>query len=259
MEPSVRKAHDSDRWPPKDGPQPVGSLPKNSPRDVSARRLFEGYAFSSRDQTRHLGKLKARALMHTQETRLTHFPFFFPSDPSLKGWNLFVDGTQQPNFVFRIWSNRRCFQEQQQQCRAVQACDLSWKHRLRNAAIWYGYVLVPFFFFTKHVTNTHALLSNKQTFLGNQLNYCAEKRWLYVWASFPFILPEHATNMHALILWHTQGEYYTMLAHDSPSTQQYRTDHRSIFMYNCKLSSPFIPHHPQTLTHTYQLKQQQAM
>lgn len=29
------------------------------------------------------------------------------------------------------------------------------------------------------------------------------------------------------------GEYYTMLAHDSPSSQQYKTDHRSIFIYNC--------------------------
>lgn len=28
------------------------------------------------------------------------------------------------------------------------------------------------------------------------------------------------------------GEYYQMLAVDSPSTQQYRTDHRSIYMYN---------------------------
>lgn len=29
------------------------------------------------------------------------------------------------------------------------------------------------------------------------------------------------------------GEYYTMLAHDSPSSQQYKTDHRSIFIFNC--------------------------
>ena len=29
------------------------------------------------------------------------------------------------------------------------------------------------------------------------------------------------------------GEYYTMLSHDSPSSQQYKTDHRSIFIYNC--------------------------
>jgi hypothetical protein len=29
------------------------------------------------------------------------------------------------------------------------------------------------------------------------------------------------------------GEYYTMLAHDSPSSQQYKTDHRSIYIYNC--------------------------
>lgn len=28
------------------------------------------------------------------------------------------------------------------------------------------------------------------------------------------------------------GEYYTMLAHDSPSSQQYKTDHRAIFIYN---------------------------
>ena len=29
------------------------------------------------------------------------------------------------------------------------------------------------------------------------------------------------------------GEYYTMLSHDSPSSQEYKTDHRSIFIYNC--------------------------
>ena len=29
-----------------------------------------------------------------------------------------------------------------------------------------------------------------------------------------------------------QGEYYQMLAVDSPSTQQYRTEQRSIYMYN---------------------------
>lgn len=28
------------------------------------------------------------------------------------------------------------------------------------------------------------------------------------------------------------GEYYLMLAHDSPSSQQYKTDHRAIFIYN---------------------------
>ena len=54
----------------------MGSLPKNSPRDVSARRLVEGYVESSRNYTRHLGKLKARAPMNTHKTRLTHFPFF---------------------------------------------------------------------------------------------------------------------------------------------------------------------------------------
>jgi hypothetical protein len=29
------------------------------------------------------------------------------------------------------------------------------------------------------------------------------------------------------------GEYYTMLAHDSTSSVQYKTDHRSIFVFNC--------------------------
>ena len=29
------------------------------------------------------------------------------------------------------------------------------------------------------------------------------------------------------------GEYYLLLSHDSPSSQQYKTDHRSIFIYNC--------------------------
>lgn len=29
------------------------------------------------------------------------------------------------------------------------------------------------------------------------------------------------------------GEHYLMLSHDSPSTQQYKTDHRSIYIYNC--------------------------